>query len=76
VVSAPDWAAIPRRNNATRCLIWEPARYWTIAHLGDGVDQMLGGGGGISGAINVDLGFLVQNGRVIGAGSKDHDGCW
>jgi len=41
-----------------------------IAHLGDGiiVDQMLGGGSSISGdfSINVDLGFLVQNGQVVG----------
>jgi PmbA protein len=41
-----------------------------ISHLGDGiiVDQMLGGGGSISGdfSINVDLGFLVQNGQVVG----------
>ncbi|MBW4615065.1 MAG: TldD/PmbA family protein [Desmonostoc vinosum HA7617-LM4] len=32
------------------------------------VDQMLGGGGGISGdfSINIDLGYRVENGRVIG----------
>jgi PmbA protein len=32
------------------------------------VDQMLGGGGGISGdfSINIDLGYLVKKGRVIG----------
>ena len=41
-----------------------------IAHLGNGiiVDQMLGDGGSISGdfSINVDLGYLVQNGQVMG----------
>ncbi|MEB3180851.1 MAG: TldD/PmbA family protein [Nostocaceae cyanobacterium] len=41
-----------------------------IKHMGDGliVDQMLGGGGSISGdfSINVDLGYRVQNGQVIG----------
>ena len=32
------------------------------------VDQMLGGGSGISGdfSINIDLGYRVQNGQVIG----------
>jgi PmbA protein len=32
------------------------------------VDQMLGGSGGISGdfAINVDLGYLVEKGEIIG----------
>jgi PmbA protein len=32
------------------------------------VDQMLGGGNGISGdfSINIDLGYLVQNGNIIG----------
>ncbi|MBW4633276.1 MAG: TldD/PmbA family protein [Iphinoe sp. HA4291-MV1] len=41
-----------------------------IQSLDDGliVDQMLGGNGGISGdfSINVDLGYRVQNGHVIG----------
>jgi PmbA protein len=41
-----------------------------ITQLGDGliVDQMLGGGGSISGdfSINVDLGYQVKNGRVVG----------
>ncbi len=41
-----------------------------IASLDDGliVDQMLGGGAGISGefSINVDLGYRVKNGKVIG----------
>lgn len=41
-----------------------------IRQLDDGliVDQMLGGGGSISGdfSINVDLGYRVQNGHVIG----------
>ncbi|MBG1271667.1 TldD/PmbA family protein [Nostoc sp. WHI] len=41
-----------------------------IQQLDDGliVDQMLGGGGSISGdfSINVDLGYRVQNGHVIG----------
>jgi len=41
-----------------------------IAHLDDGliVDQMLGGGGSISGdfSINVDLGYRVKNGQVVG----------
>jgi PmbA protein len=41
-----------------------------IACLDDGliVDQMLGGGGGISGdfSVNVDLGYRVQKGQVIG----------
>ena len=41
-----------------------------ITRLGDGliVDQMLGGGGSISGdfSINVDLGYQVKNGRVLG----------
>lgn len=41
-----------------------------IRHLDDGliVDQMLGSNGGISGdfSINVDLGYRVQNGQVIG----------
>jgi PmbA protein len=41
-----------------------------IARMGDGliVDQMLGGGGSISGdfSINVDLGYRVQNGEIIG----------
>lgn len=41
-----------------------------ITHLGDGliVDQMLGGGGSISGdfSINVDLGYRVKKGQVIG----------
>lgn len=41
-----------------------------IANLDDGliIDQMLGGAAGISGdfSINVDLGFRVQNGEVIG----------
>jgi PmbA protein len=41
-----------------------------IEYLDDGliVDQMLGAGGGISGdfSINVDLGYRVKNGRVIG----------
>jgi PmbA protein len=41
-----------------------------IEYLDDGliVDQMLGDGGGISGdfSINVDLGYRVKNGRVIG----------
>lgn len=41
-----------------------------ITHLQDGlvVDQMLGGGAGISGdfSINVDLGYRVQNGQITG----------
>ncbi len=41
-----------------------------IAALDDGliVDQMLGGGGSISGdfSINVDLGYRVKNGQVVG----------
>ncbi len=41
-----------------------------ITQLGDGliVDQMLGGGGSISGdfSINVDLGYRVKNGQVVG----------
>lgn len=41
-----------------------------ISSMDDGliVDQMLGGGGGISGdfAINVDLGYRVRNGEIIG----------
>ena len=41
-----------------------------IKQLDDGliVDQMLGGGGSISGdfSINVDLGYRVQNGQVVG----------
>ena len=41
-----------------------------IQQLDDGliVDQMLGGGGSISGdfSINVDLGYRVQNGQVVG----------
>ncbi len=41
-----------------------------VAAVFDGliVDQMLGGGGSISGdfSINVDLGYRVQNGQVIG----------
>ena len=41
-----------------------------IASLSDGiiVDQMLGGGAGISGdfSVNVDLGFRVQNGEILG----------
>lgn len=41
-----------------------------IASLDDGivVDQMLGGGSGISGdfSVNVDLGYRVQNGEVMG----------
>ncbi len=41
-----------------------------IATLDDGliVDQMLGGGGGISGdfSINIDLGYRVKKGQVIG----------
>lgn len=41
-----------------------------IQQLDDGliVDQMLGGGGGLSGdfSINVDLGYRIQNGQVIG----------
>ena len=41
-----------------------------ISSMDDGliVDQMLGGGGGISGdfAINVDLGYRVHNGKIIG----------
>jgi PmbA protein len=41
-----------------------------ISYMENGliVDQMLGGGGGISGdfSINIDLGYLVKNGRVIG----------
>jgi PmbA protein len=41
-----------------------------IQHLDNGliVDQMLGGGGGISGdfSINIDLGYRVKNGEVIG----------
>ncbi|MEM7552574.1 MAG: TldD/PmbA family protein [Cyanobacteria bacterium P01_A01_bin.84] len=41
-----------------------------IKNLDDGliVDQMLGGGGGISGdfSINVDLGYRVHNGEVVG----------
>ena len=41
-----------------------------ISQLGDGliVDQMLGGGGSISGdfSINVDLGYRVKHGQVLG----------
>ncbi len=41
-----------------------------ITHLSDGliVDQMLGGGGSISGdfSINIDLGYRVKNGQVVG----------
>lgn len=41
-----------------------------IAALDDGliVDQMLGGGAGISGefSINIDLGYRVKNGKIIG----------
>lgn len=41
-----------------------------IAQLSDGlvVDQMLGGGGSISGdfSINVDLGYHVKNGQIVG----------
>jgi PmbA protein len=41
-----------------------------IAHLEEGliVDQMLGGGAGISGefSVNVDLGFRVQKGEIVG----------
>jgi PmbA protein len=41
-----------------------------ITYLDDGliVDQMLGGGGSISGdfSINVDLGYRVKNGQVVG----------
>lgn len=41
-----------------------------IKEMDDGliVDQMLGGGGGISGdfSINIDLGYRVQNGQVTG----------
>lgn len=41
-----------------------------IKEMDDGliVDQMLGGGGGISGdfSINIDLGYRVKNGQVIG----------
>ena len=41
-----------------------------ISYMGNGliVDQMLGGGGGISGdfAINVDLGYQVRNGEIVG----------
>ncbi len=41
-----------------------------IAGLGNGlvIDQMLGGGAGISGdfSVNVDLGYWVKNGQVIG----------
>ena len=41
-----------------------------IAQLSDGlvVDQMLGGGGSISGdfSINVDLGYRVKNGQIVG----------
>ncbi len=41
-----------------------------IAQLDDGliVDQMLGGGGSISGdfSINVDLGYRVKNGQIVG----------
>lgn len=41
-----------------------------IQHLDDGivVDQMLGGGNGISGdfSINIDLGYRVQKGQIIG----------
>lgn len=41
-----------------------------IQQLDDGliVDQMLGGGGSISGdfSINIDLGYRVQNGQVVG----------
>ncbi len=41
-----------------------------ISYMDNGliVDQMLGGGGGISGdfAINVDLGYQVRNGEIIG----------
>lgn len=41
-----------------------------VTYLSDGliVDQMLGGGGSISGdfSINVDLGYRVKNGQVVG----------
>jgi PmbA protein len=41
-----------------------------IASLDNGliVDQMLGGGAGISGdfSINVDLGYWVKNGKILG----------
>ena len=41
-----------------------------ISYMDNGliVDQMLGGGGGISGdfAINVDLGYRVRNGEIVG----------
>ena len=41
-----------------------------IQQLGDGliVDQMLGGGGSISGdfSINIDLGYRVHNGQIVG----------
>lgn len=41
-----------------------------ISHLDDGivVDQMLGGSAGISGdfSINVDLGYRVKNGQIVG----------
>lgn len=41
-----------------------------ISQIGNGliVDQMLGGGAGISGefSVNVDLGYRVQNGQIIG----------
>ncbi|MEO1428392.1 MAG: TldD/PmbA family protein [Cyanobacteria bacterium J06632_19] len=41
-----------------------------IQEMGNGliVDQMLGGGGGISGdfSINIDLGYYVENGQVTG----------
>lgn len=41
-----------------------------IEYLGSGlvVDQMLGGGAGISGdfSVNVDLGYYVKNGQVVG----------
>jgi len=67
---APDWAAIPRQGYLTCCLSWEriaigldrPFCGWNHR------DQMLGGGSSISGdfSINVDLGFLVQNGQVVG----------
>lgn len=41
-----------------------------ISHINDGiiVDQMLGGGAGISGefSVNVDLGYRIKNGEIIG----------
>lgn len=58
----------------------EPAKSWRsqshkslqelIASLSDGLilDQMLGGGAGISGdfSVNVDLGYRVRNGQIVG----------